>query len=518
METKTTLVGFSDASRRSFLKRSMLGAAGVIAFPNLLLPRSAFGAESSPNRRVQVAQIGIGRMGTGDMGGILKHPQARVVAVCDLDSKRLGIAKDLVEKFYKKAGESAVDVKAYHDYHEVLARPDIDAVVVSVPDHWHALVALEAVLAGKDVYCQKPLTYSILEAQLLRAAVLAKDRILQVGSQQRSGASFRSATELVRDGHIGKIKTVQIGLGADKPSGKKPAPQEVPANLDYERWLGPAPQQPYMEGRVHPQNSTGAWPGWITTEDFGLGMITNWGAHHIDIAQWGIGMELSGPNTITAQAEFMHDDLWTVHTGYHIELFVEKLDLIGMLEPVTLKYEVRASCSRGWGDLHSRASLLRRCSASGLPNIIFLFGDHDIGGLSITDSFKSNCEELLPALGMDGLPDMRFIRIGLNRQEIDELGLIWIEGLETSSGKDLAKPSHPQFKTKPVQDYLKTFGARKCEANALLKNPKAAVAIMEKAIQDYVTGEAFKRYHAQIRLDTAEAEEAILPYLVGDDE
>ncbi|MCX7007532.1 MAG: Gfo/Idh/MocA family oxidoreductase [Kiritimatiellaeota bacterium] len=281
METKTMSVSFAAANRRSFLKRSMLGAAGVLVFPNLILPRSAFGAEASPNRRLQIAQIGIGRMGTGDMGGMLKHPQARVVAVCDLDSKRLGIAKDIVEKYYKKAGESAVAVKDYHDYHDVLARPDIDAVVVSVPDHWHALVALEAVLAGKDVYVPKPLTYSILEAQLLRAAVQAKDRILQVGSQQRSSGSFRSATELVRDGHIGKIKTVQIGLGADKPSGKKPAPQPVPENLDYERWLGPAPQQPYMEGRVHPQSNTSGRPGWITTEDFGLGMITNWGAHHI---------------------------------------------------------------------------------------------------------------------------------------------------------------------------------------------------------------------------------------------
>jgi hypothetical protein len=188
------------------------------------------------------------------------------------------------------------------------------------------------------------------------------------------------------------------------------------------------------------------------------------------------------------------------HTGYHIELFVEKLDLIGMLEPVTRKYEVRASCSRGWGDLHSRASLIKRCCASGLPNIIFMFGDHDIGGLSITDSFKSNCEELLPALDMAKLPDMKFIRVGLNKKDIDELGLVWIDGLETSSGKDLSKPSHPQFKTKPVQDYLKNFGARKCEANALLKNPKAAVTIMEKAIQDYVTDEAFKHYHAQRRI------------------
>jgi predicted dehydrogenase len=311
---------FAAASRRSFLKRSLLGTAGLLVFPQLVLPRRAFAAEGSANRRLQVAQIGIGRMGGGDMDGVMKHKSARIVAVCDLDSKRLGIAKGNVEKFYKKAGEGDVAIKDYHDYHEVLARPDIDAVIVSVPDHWHALVALEAVLAGKDVYCQKPLTYSIREAQLLRAAVQAKGRILQVGSQQRSSGSFRSATELVRDGHIGKIKTVQIGLGADKPSGKKPAPQQVPANLDYERWLGPAPQQPYMEGRVHPQNSTGARPGWITTEDFGLGMITNWGAHHIDIAQWGLGMEESGPHTIMAQADFMHDDLWTVHTGYHVEL------------------------------------------------------------------------------------------------------------------------------------------------------------------------------------------------------
>jgi len=182
-----------------------------------------------------------------------------------------------------------------------------------------------------------------------------------------------------------------------------------------------------------------------------------------------------------------------------------------MLEPVTRKYEVRASCSRGWGDLHSRASLLKRCRDSGLPNIIFLFGDHDIGGLSITDSFKKNCEELLPALEMDSLPNMEFIRIGLNKKDIDELGLVWIDGLETSSGKDLSKPSHSQFNDKPTQDYLKKYGARKCEANALLKNPKAAVAIMEKAIQDYVTDETFRRYHAQNSLDTAEAEKAILP-------
>jgi predicted dehydrogenase len=152
--------------------------------------------------------------------------------------------------------------------------------------------------------------------------VRAKKVILQAGSQQRSErpfTAFRPATEAVRNGRIGKLSKIEIGIGLDKPSGKPPAPMEVPPNLDYERWLGPAPEQPYMEGRVHPQEDFGR-PGWITTEDFGLGMITNWGAHHLDIAQWGMGMELSGPSAIEGTAEFMTNDLWTVHGKYHVEM------------------------------------------------------------------------------------------------------------------------------------------------------------------------------------------------------
>jgi myo-inositol 2-dehydrogenase / D-chiro-inositol 1-dehydrogenase len=326
-------------SRRAFLRQSTLGAIGALALPNIL-PERLFAASASPNDQIHVAQIGVGRMGNSDMHSVMRHSLARVVAVCDLDANRSGKAREQVEQHYQKAGGTAAGVKAYKNFHEVLARPDIDAVVVSVPDHWHALVAVEAVLAGKDVYVQKPLTYSILEAQILRQAVQAKGRILQVGSQQRSQNSFRRATELVRNGCLGKIKTVQIGLGVDKPSGKKPAPESVPANLDYETWLGPAPQQAYMEGRVHPQKGLGR-PGWITTEDFGLGMITNWGAHHIDIAQWGLGMELSGPLTIDSHAEFMHDDLWTVHTGYHIELTYSNGTkvILDNKNPVGLKFE-----------------------------------------------------------------------------------------------------------------------------------------------------------------------------------
>ena len=307
-------------TRRTFLRTSLVGGAGLVILPNLLTGCRSLG--TAANRRIQVAQIGCGRMGTGDMEGVMAHDLARVVAVCDFDSKRAAAARDKVVEFYKKKGESHVAVGVHHDYREVLARPDIDAVVVSTPDHWHALVAIQAALAGKHIYVQKPVTYAIAESIALRTTVQAKGVILQTGSQQRSEkpyGAFRAASEAVRNGRLGKLATIRIGIGLDKPSGKAPAPMPVPENLDYERWLGAAPEQPYMEGRVHPQGGLGR-PGWITTEDFGLGMITNWGAHHIDIAQWAMGMELSGPTTIEAQADFMTDDVWTVHRGYHVEM------------------------------------------------------------------------------------------------------------------------------------------------------------------------------------------------------
>lgn len=309
-------------SRRDFLKKSLLTGVGLIAVPSLYRG-SAFGA-TSPNKLIQFAQIGCGRQGTVDYKGTMKHTDlCRMVAVCDLDSRRLEIARNTVVEFYKSKGEANVEVKAYKDFHELLARPDIDAVIVSVPDHQHALVAVQAVLAGKDVYVQKPLTYGISEAKALRTAVRAKGTILQTGSQQRSENpwnTFRIGSEAVRNGRIGKVKTVKIGIGIDRIKGVKPSPQTPPSTFDYERWLGPAPKQPYMEFRVHPQDSIDGRPGWITTEDFGLGMITNWGAHHIDIAQWALGQELGGPVTVDAKAEFMKDDVWTVHTKYHVEM------------------------------------------------------------------------------------------------------------------------------------------------------------------------------------------------------
>ncbi len=312
----------SDNSRRDFLRKSLIAGAGIVAIPEIF--NISDYAVKSPNRLIQFAQIGCGREGTVDYLETMKNTDlCRLVAVCDLDSKRSEIAKKTVVKFYSEKGENNIAVKTYADFHDLLGDPGIDAVIVSVPDHQHALVAVQAVLAGKDVYVQKPLTYSISEAIALRTAVRSRNRILQTGSQQRSEKpwnTFRIASEAVRNGRIGKLKTIKIGIGIDKPKGIKPAPQTPPSTFDYERWLGPAPEQPFMELRTHPQNNIEGRPGWITTEDFGLGMITNWGAHHIDIAQWAMGMELSGPLSVLAKADFMRDDVWTVHTTYHVEM------------------------------------------------------------------------------------------------------------------------------------------------------------------------------------------------------
>jgi myo-inositol 2-dehydrogenase/D-chiro-inositol 1-dehydrogenase len=334
-------------SRRRFLQTSLAGSAGLLV-PTFLPRTYLFGAQTPPSRRIAVAQIGCGRMGSDDLRATMKHDLCRMVAVCDLDSKRMERARSEVEQFYKAKGESQVSVKAYADYREVLARPDIDAVIVTVPDHWHAQVAIEAALAGKDLYVQKPVTYGIAEAIALRTAVHAKKRVLQTGSQQRSSkpwSTFRVASEAVRNGRIGQLKTVRIGIGQDQPKKKAPAPDPVPATLNYDRWLGPAPQQPYMEDRVHPQEGYGR-PGWITTEDFGLGMITNWGAHHIDIAHWGMGMELSGPTTIDARAAFMTGDVWTVHHTYHVEMVYPN----GVLLVMDNSYPngIRFEGSEGW--------------------------------------------------------------------------------------------------------------------------------------------------------------------------
>jgi predicted dehydrogenase len=316
-ETRVSPSPVRTVSRRDFLRTSAAVGTGL-AFP-AIVPASVFGAEA-PSERITVGCIGVGRMGTGDLGEALGFKQVQVVAVCDLDSKRVKIAQKRIESTYAKRspGGDYRGCATYGDFRELVARSDIDAVQIAVPDHWHTLPALEAARAGKDIFLQKPLTLTIQEGRILSDTVRRYSRVFQVGSQQRSDKEFRTACELVRNGRVGKLQRVLVGFGTDPGCGPKPT-MPVPENLNYEMWLGPAPWAPYTEERVHPQNSISARPGWLRISDYGAGMITGWGSHHMDIAHWGMGTEYSGPVEIQGEAEFPQDGLWDVHGPFRIE-------------------------------------------------------------------------------------------------------------------------------------------------------------------------------------------------------
>jgi predicted dehydrogenase len=311
----------SVSTRRDFLHVSGLAGA-AIGFPTII-PARVLGADA-PSNKINILQIGCGRIGRSmDMPGILKQDAARMVAVCDLDSLRVADAKTVVEDHYRTKN---IDLTAatYGDYREALQHPDIDAVAVSTPDHWHAEPVIAAALLGKDIYVQKPLSMTIAEGRAVSDVVRAQQRVFQIGSQQRSGAQFRIACEMVRNGRIGKVHTIRIGLPSD-PSGGSTEVIPVPANLNYAMWLGCTPDVPYTKDRVHPQGSDlktryDDRPGWLRIEEHCLGMITGWGSHHVDIAHWGMDTEHTGPISIEGKAEFPKSGLWNVHGPYHIEM------------------------------------------------------------------------------------------------------------------------------------------------------------------------------------------------------
>jgi predicted dehydrogenase len=306
--------------RRQFLATAGKGvvASSVAAGFPAIVPASVFGA-ASPGNRINVGAIGTGRISRGhDLPGIWPHDVARVMAVCDLDRNRVEDARKLVNDHYaKQSGKPYDGVKTYTNYRDLLASKDVDAVVISTPDHWHCLIAIDAVEAGKDVYLQKPASLTIAEGRALSNAVKRTGRIFQIGSQQRSTVQFRYAAELVRNGRIGTLQTVEVGLPGD-PSGDEEPEMPVPKNLDYDMWLGSTPVVDDTEKRVHPQVGYDR-PGWLRCEQFGAGMITGWGAHHIDSAHWAMDTELTGPVEIWGTAEFPKKGLWDVHGPFRTE-------------------------------------------------------------------------------------------------------------------------------------------------------------------------------------------------------
>jgi myo-inositol 2-dehydrogenase / D-chiro-inositol 1-dehydrogenase len=304
--------------RRNFLKNTAATTAGALIIPTIV-PSSVFG-KNAPSNKINIGQIGCGRIArTHDMPGTMQHEVARMIAVSDLDSNRMTDGKKLVEKFYNRetGSRNAVDVKMYGDYKDMLADKNIDAVVISTPDHWHSQPAIEAALAGKDIYLQKPTSLTITEGRLLSDIVHKQGTILQVGTQQRSSSQFRRAAELVRNGRIGKIHTVKVGLPGDPP-GPEAAEMSIPKSLNYDMWLGSTPEVPYTEIGVHPQKGYGR-PGWLRLEQFGAGMITGWGQHHYDSAAWGMDTEFTGPSSVEAVAQFPKHGLHNVHGDFMVK-------------------------------------------------------------------------------------------------------------------------------------------------------------------------------------------------------
>ncbi len=307
-------------NRRSFLKTTVAASAAFSA--PLIIPSRLLGADA-PSNRIRVAQIGCGRIAHGmDMPGVIKTGAADYVAVCDYDSRRAEHAKAYIEKSRKS---KSPEIKIYGDYKEILARKDVDAVVISTPDHQHAEPAAAAALAGKDIWLQKPLAMCVSESRACYDTVAKSGRILMIGSQQRSSEQFRKACEYVRSGRCGKITHVEIGLPKDETKADE-AEQPVPATLNYDAWLGPTPNVYYCEQRVHSQKlgkngevDVDSRPGWLRNEDHTLGMITGWGSHHFDILHWGLGIVEGGPEKVEGEAEFPTNKIWNVHLGYKLQ-------------------------------------------------------------------------------------------------------------------------------------------------------------------------------------------------------
>jgi predicted dehydrogenase len=291
-------------SRRGFLKGTAIAAGAAIAAPTFV-PSISLGKDgaTAPSDRILMGIIGCGGMGNGDMGGLMGCKGVQFLAACDVHDRQRDRSLNSINKRNKTK-----DAKGYLDFRELIGRGDLDAVIMALPDQWHAIPAIAAAKAGLDIYGEKPLARSIREARAMANAVHKYERVWQTGSQQRSESKFRFACELVRNGRIGKVHRVEVGLPTGRPGGD-PKEVPVPEGLDWDRWLGPAPYKPFTNGICH--------FSWRWFMDYSGGQLTDWAGHHIDIAHWGVGMERSGPIEIRPdQVTYPTTGLYNVPTHY----------------------------------------------------------------------------------------------------------------------------------------------------------------------------------------------------------
>lgn len=321
-----------NMKRRAFIRNAAGVVTSAISLPTLI-PASALGKNGfvSPSDRINLAFIGAGNQAENDVKGFLPDKRVQITTICDLNKKSTGYwdgrvggreyIRELVNDFYSKENnKSYKSTKGYLDFREVINRKDIDAVAVLTPDHWHSIPVLMAARAGKAMYCQKPLSLTISEGRAMSDAIKKYGVVFQTGSQQRSGPEFLRACELVRNGRIGKLEKVVCGLPGGTPdfgkTGHLTATTTVPKDFDYQTWLGPAPEAPYCPARTH--------VNFRWNLDYSGGMVTDWGAHHLDIAQWGMGTDHTGPVEIkNPRVKWSKDPVWNTAVEFYFECIYE---------------------------------------------------------------------------------------------------------------------------------------------------------------------------------------------------
>jgi len=291
-------------TRRTFMGSSAAAAAAFTVVPSSVLAQSG---GIAPSNKITVGCVGLGGMGNEDMETFMGEDDARVLAVCDVDSGHLARAKRNVDEHYGNQ-----DCDAYGDFRDLVSRDDLDVVQVTTPDHWHSVIAVAAAKAGKDMYGEKPFSHSLREGRAMCDAIDRYGRVWQTGSWQRSRANFRFAVELVLNGRIGKISHVEVGLPSGYDSGRRSGDTvtQPPKELDYDMWLGPAPYADYVPARVH--------YNWRWNLEYGGGQLMDWVGHHVDIAHWGMGTEFTGPVSIDGVGEFPQTGLWNAASKYRI--------------------------------------------------------------------------------------------------------------------------------------------------------------------------------------------------------
>lgn len=302
-------------NRRGFLKRGLVASAAC-SFP-AIIPGSALGLDgtTAPSNRITVGFIGMGKMARGHLENFRRDSTVQVLAICDVEQGRREEHAQLTEAFYaERDGQGSYSgCDTYGDFREVCARPDIDGVIIATPNHWHALNAVEAAKNGKDIYLEKPIARTIAEGQAIVRATRRYGRILQVGSMQRSDTAFHHACELVRNGRIGKVHTVNVNVGGPPEESYLPA-EPQPEGLDWDKWLGPCPWRPYSSVLCPPTSYDG-WARWRYYREYAGGSMTDFGAHHFDIAQWGLGMDHTGPVEVIPPREGVDERLAYVYAN-----------------------------------------------------------------------------------------------------------------------------------------------------------------------------------------------------------